>query len=117
MPAAGVDLNLSVDQADKSILLDESVNIGKIIESQPEKDESNQKDKEEDGEPTFTLSQVEIILSDLKTRHIAEKRLLSCDLMLCKKTIQVMSQKLKSHVVSHFLPLIQIINPFLTVFV
>ena len=36
---------------------------------------------------TLSISQFEMILSDLKTKHFAEKRMLQCDLTLCKKTI------------------------------
>ena len=33
------------------------------------------------------MPQVEAILSEVKTKHIAEKRLLQCDLMLLKKVV------------------------------
>ena len=46
-------------------------------------------DGEKDGkkEVTITMDQLELIISELKTRHIAEKRMMQCDLSLQKKTI------------------------------
>lgn len=38
-------------------------------------------------EASLKMPQVEAILSEVKTRHIAEKRLLQCDLMLLKKVV------------------------------
>ena len=37
-----------------------------------------------------------MILSDLKTKHLAEKRMLQCDLGLCKKTIKIMADSIRS---------------------
>ena len=36
------------------------------------------------------VTHFEVMLSELKTKHIAEKRMLQCDLSLCKKVIQLM---------------------------
>lgn len=38
-----------------------------------------------------------MVLSDLKTRHLAEKRMLQCDLALCKKTIKLMAHSLRTN--------------------
>ena len=38
-------------------------------------------------EVSLKLPQVEVILSEVKTKHLAEKRLLQCDLMLLKKVV------------------------------
>ena len=46
---------------------------------------------------TLSMAQFEMILSDLKTRHLAEKRMLQCDLALCKKTILLMAKIMRSH--------------------
>ena len=45
---------------------------------------------------TLPVSHIEIMLSELKTKHIAEKRMLQCDLSLCKKVIQLMSKAIRS---------------------
>ena len=45
---------------------------------------------------TLSIGQFEMILSDLKTRHLAEKRMLQCDLALCKKTIKLMAENMRS---------------------
>ena len=36
----------------------------------------------------LTRAQFEVLISDLKTKHLAEKRLLQCDLSLCKKVVK-----------------------------
>ena len=45
---------------------------------------------------TLSMTQFEMILSDLKTKHLAEKRMLQCDLGLCKKTIKIMADSIRS---------------------
>ena len=54
-----------------------------------DKDGKDDEDGEEEGkkEVTITMTQLELIISELKTRHIAEKRMMQCDLSLQKKTI------------------------------
>lgn len=47
---------------------------------------------------TLSIVQFEMVLSDLKTRHLAEKRMLQCDLALCKKTIKMMAQSMRNNV-------------------
>ena len=44
---------------------------------------------------TLSMAQFEMLLSDLKTKHLAEKRMLQCDLGLCKKTIKIMADSIR----------------------
>ena len=67
-------------------------------------DQSETDDKPlETKEVTFTIPQVEALLSELKTKHTSEKRLLQCDLMLMKKVMKKMSEKIKETNVSNIL--------------
>ena len=61
-----------------------------------DKDSKDDEDGEEGKkEVTITMTQLELIISELKTRHIAEKRMMQCDLSLQKKTIQKLTKKIK----------------------
>ena len=42
-------------------------------------------------------------ITQLKTKHISEKRLLQCDLMLMKKVMKTMSEKIKETNVSNII--------------
>ena len=70
-----------------------------------EKNDQSESDKKplETSEITFTIPQVEALLSELKTKHISEKRLLQCDLMLMKKVMKTMSEKIKETNVSNLI--------------
>ena len=46
---------------------------------------------------TLSVAQFEMMISDLNTKHIAEKRMLQCDLTLCKKMIQLMAISMRDH--------------------
>ena len=50
----------------------------------------------EDENLTLSMAQFEMLLSDLKTKHLAEKRMLQCDLALCKKTIKIMANNIRN---------------------
>ena len=52
--------------------------------------------KVEDENLTLSMNQFELLLSDLKTKHLAEKRMLQCDLSLCKKVIKLMASCMKA---------------------
>ena len=54
--------------------------------------------KVEDENLTLSMNQFELLLSDLKTKHLAEKRMLQCDLSLSKKVIKLMVSCIKSQV-------------------
>ena len=45
---------------------------------------------------TLSMAQFEMLISDLKTKHLAEKRMLQCDLGLCKKTIKMMAHNIRN---------------------
>ena len=44
----------------------------------------------------LSRAQFEVLISDLKTRHVAEKRMLQCDLSLCKKVIKLMVEYMRA---------------------
>ena len=50
-------------------------------------DNDSQQEDQAVTELTLSVPQFEVMLSELKTKHIAEKRMLQCDLSLCKKVI------------------------------
>lgn len=63
-----------------------------------EGEEGAEVDAEKEAENlTLSINQFEMVLSDLKTRHLAEKRMLQCDLALCKKTIKLMAHSLRNN--------------------
>ena len=45
-------------------------------------DDEDGEEKDGKKEVTITMDQLELIISELKTRHIAEKRMMQCDLSL-----------------------------------
>ena len=59
------------------------------------KEGDEEEDDQEKKEVTITMNQLDLIISELKTRHIAEKRMMQCDLSLQKKTIQKLTKKVK----------------------
>lgn len=69
-----------------------------LLESQAAEEAGNNPNKSGDLQPhsaSLTVSQFELMLSELKTRHIAEKRMLQCDLSLCKKVIHLMAKNIR----------------------
>lgn len=101
----------SLDQSINSVIrveddavssqLNESVCSVIRVPQSPENDAAAEEDKEgeaakagEDDEDNdqkimnLTRAQFEVLISDLKTKHLAEKRMLMCDLSLCKKVVK-----------------------------
>ncbi len=75
--------------------------LGQILPADQEGEEAGpdiQAAKVEDENLTLSMNQFELLLSDLKTKHLAEKRMLQCDLSLSKKVIKLMVSCIKSQV-------------------
>lgn len=76
--------------------LNESISSVIRVTTTPEKDaklegEDGEGDDDKGGKDfKLTRAQFEVLISDLKTKHLAEKRMMNCDLILCKKMVKLM---------------------------
>jgi len=60
--------------------------------------ESEDADEVKPGENfQMTRTQFELLINDIKTKHLAERSMLQCDLSLCKKVIKLMADCLRAH--------------------
>ena len=86
------------NEADAQSSLDTSViSVIKVTEEEERKGAADDKELEKiddiqakavkDDTLTLSLAQFECLVSDLKTKHLSEMKMIQCDLMLCKKTI------------------------------
>mmetsp|Transcript_2502 Transcript_2502/g.3467 ORF Transcript_2502/g.3467 Transcript_2502/m.3467 type:complete len:92 (+) Transcript_2502:1874-2149(+) len=78
---------------DDAVSLNESICSVVRVATTPEKDEKTGADAEasekgDDEKMNLTKAQFEVLISDLKTKQLAEKRMLQCDLSLCKKVVK-----------------------------
>lgn len=70
---------------DASLLLDQTL-------AKPEEAKGEEAAKEGGQLP---IDKMELVLSELKTKHISEKRMLQCDITCLKKVIMLMAEKIR----------------------
>ena len=91
-----VSIELSHTEIPNQPELDDKKEANTSVITVEKNDKSESENKTVDqSELTLTIPQVEALLSELKTKHTAEKRLLHCDMMLMKKLIKTMVDKIK----------------------